>query len=182
MLTLISLERYRWTKTWWRTGEVIVQNSSRSWATKTAHLDKFTDDIISLGCTGQNVNGTVDWIGWDLDVGHGKTAYASTHIAIAAARMIRERVGQTWTEIRLSKSGKGVHVRRLLERPITLELCRQKAKGIANELGIRADPTALSRQAFWLWTRNAPESGFKLIEPAEYLAGRSGDQVPLNAG
>ena len=121
---------------------------------------------MALGCTGVTASGGVDWIGWDLDVGHGKTAYGSTFVAVQAARTIRDHVGHDTTEIRLSKSGSGVHIRTMLESVVDSTEAKSRAREIANVLGVRADPTALSRQAFWLWAAKPGKDGFRLIEPA----------------
>lgn len=162
-------EGHPWRACWFRLGEVIVSAGGKAWATKRAMHDPCPRDIEAIGCRGVNVRGLHDWVGWDLDVGHGHPAkqYGSTIVAIHAGRMIRQRAGPQ-TEIRLSKSGTGVHVRQLLNEPITTEQAQRHAKAIVDDLGLKADPTALSRQAFWLWCREPKPDSFKLIEAATF--------------
>jgi hypothetical protein len=150
---------------WFRLGEIIVQTPERSWATRNPH-ESCPNNVSALGCSGEDVRGKLSWLGFDLDVGHGKKSYATTFIAIQAARKIKERLGEP-TEIRLSKGGLGVHVRHMMDdRSHEQKEAGRIAKEIANELRIRADPTSLSRQAHWLWSRKRSPEGFKLVDPA----------------
>ena len=170
IFALLDEPRWAWAATWFRLGEVIVQTPEKSWATKTPTEDECPHALLALGCTGVGQRGAGnerDWIGWDLDVGHGKKSYQVTYVAIQAARLIKARMGP-WTEIRLSKSGRGVHVRTLLKNPVQLDEGPKIAKAVIDELGIRADPTALSRQAFWLCCAEPGENAFKCIEAATF--------------
>lgn len=120
-------------------------------------------DVQVLGCSGLNLSGKFDWIGWDVDVGHGATGYCSTHTAIHAGLRIREYMGDR-TEIRLSKSGRGVHVRHLCKDPVAN--AAEIAKEVAERLGVRADKSSLGRQVHYLWARKTVENSFRLIEAA----------------
>lgn len=158
-----------WLAAWFRLGEVIVQTPERSWATRKAYTDECPADLQAIGCTGLNARGLHDWVGWDLDVGHGRPEkqYGATFVAIQAGKMIRARAGPS-TEVRLSKSGKGVHVRHVLADPLPPTETASFARAIVHELGIKADATALSRQAFWLWCGSRVQDSFKLIEAADF--------------
>lgn len=152
-----------WTARWFRMGHVIIQSESRTWATTTPQEDRCPSDVVALGCTGQSTDGTVHWVGWDLDVGaHGVVSYETLPRAIFAARRLCRFLGDH-REIRLSKSGKGVHVRQLKEFA-TLSDTTQYAHDCAKKASIHADRTPLSRQAFWLWTADPADRAFELIE------------------
>jgi hypothetical protein len=154
-----------WAATWFRLGRIIVGVPGRSWEAESPQ-DLCPSNVETLGCTGANSNGNLSWIGWDLDVGHGITHYQNQETALADARKIRDAF-KGEAEIRLSKSGVGVHVRHLLREStpaIPAIHGKEIAKGIARKLGIKADPSALGRQAFWLWVRNPMPDAFKLIE------------------
>ena len=134
----------------------------KTWATKNPN-SPCPRDVQVLGCSGLNLSGTFDWVGWDLDVGHGDTSYSSTFAAVQAGKRIRLRMGER-TEIRLSKGGKGVHVRYLCEEPVPDAAV--VAKEIASELGVRADRSSLGRQVHYLWCRTPLVDSFRLIEAA----------------
>lgn len=168
LFELLAEPRWQWAAAWFRLGEVIVQAPGRAYATKKPCTDECPADVLALGSSGvTQVSGQYDWIGWDLDVGHGKASYSNTFVAIQAARKIKSKTGAN-TEIRLSKSGQGVHVRALFKSQVPLARGPQVAKEIVHELGIRTDPTALSRQAFWLWCANPGKDAFKRIEKAAF--------------
>ena len=156
---------WNWCAAWFRLKCIIVQAGGRSWEAKSPDAE-CPRDVDALGCTGESVTSRLDWIGYDLDVGHGKNAYLDTETALDDARRLRERLdGQL--EIRLSKSGAGVHCRHMLPFSSGLKFADAKAKALELTKGmmIRLDATPLGRQAFWLWARPPGPDGFKLIEP-----------------
>lgn len=172
---------WAWTMRWFRLNCIIVQTPGRVWQAKSAQ-DECPQAVQALGCSGISVLGHLDWVGWDLDVGHGTTSYPDPDAAIADARKLRDFLGGR-AEIRYSRSGKGVHIKHLLpffKRELTPDgkvvwpdgepppACAGPAlaKTIAAKVGLRADASPLGRQAFWLWTRNAHStpSAFQLIE------------------
>jgi hypothetical protein len=68
------------------------------------------------------------------------------------------------TEIRLSKGGRGVHVRHLFDEPVPDAAA--VAKDVVAKLGVRADRSSLGRQVHYLWCRNPLVDSFRLIEAA----------------
>ena len=155
--------RYPWTATWLRLKHIIVAVPELSWEAKSSD-EPCPFNATALGCRGITIRGMLSWVGWDFDVGHGKKQYPTTAAAIADAQRLRRRLDGR-AEIRLSKSGVGVHVYHLRmrdERPA--EDGPLIAKAAAKELGLRCDPTPLGRQAFWLWCRNRKPDSFRLIE------------------
>jgi len=157
-------ERHPWTGMWFRLGCIIASAGGRSWQAR-SYDDPCPHNVDALGCTGESISGRLSWFGFDLDVGHGRLRYPDTEAALVDARRIRDAL-QGRAEVRLSKSGIGVHVRHLL--PETPRLPADQgpliAKRLAARLNISADPSALGRQAFWLWTREPAVNAFKLIE------------------
>lgn len=153
---------WAWVTTWVRLGETCLVVPEKTWATKDPN-SLCPREVQVLGCSGLNLRGKFDWVGWDLDVGHGDTSYASTHVAIQAGKRIRAYMGDR-TEIRLSKGGRGVHVRHLLDNPV--EDAAVIAKEVSAKLGIRADRSSLGRQVHYLWCRKPLVDSFRLIEAA----------------
>ena len=168
-----------WTDLWWNSSQIIVsvpdwywdgyraewRLSDRkfdSWEVKDASL-YLPPTFTALGCSGLN-GGNETWVGWDLDVKHGGTCYQTTQDAIQDARQIRCFL-QGHAEIRLSKSGVGVHVRHKFEAPQVAGRAARFAKAIANKLNLKADPSALGRQCMWLWVKEPTAQSFQLIEP-----------------
>ncbi len=117
----------------------------------------------SLGWTGLTQSGTAQWIGFDLDVGHGAKSYATTEAAVVDAHRIREALAGN-AEIRLSRSGAGVHVRHWCA-PAGLSNADAKlfAKRLVKHLCVQADPSPLGRQCFYFWTATPGPDSFKLI-------------------
>lgn len=156
-------ENWQWAARWFRQGEVIICADGKTRAVRNIHKTFCPVNVQSLGCTGEGIDGKCHWIGWDLDVGHGAKQFGSTSAAILAGRMIKKVAGPA-TEIRLSKSGIGVHVRHLCQYD-TMKLGIERAKEIVSFAGVtRMDPTSISRQAHWLWSEKPGENGFKIIE------------------
>jgi hypothetical protein len=157
-------DRHRWPAMWFRLGCIIVSAGGRSWQVKSSD-DPCPANVDALGCTGTAATGRLSWIGFDLDVGHGRLSYSDTETALVDARRIRNAL-EGRAEIRLSKSGIGVHVRHLLPDAPVLPNDQGPviAKKLAAKLNVKADPAALGRQAFWLWTRTPAPNAFKLIE------------------
>ena len=162
---IVEQERWKWCATWFRLGEIIFEAPYDRGCVK--HPDtKYLNGMINLGCRGISHTGKLAWVGFDLDVSHGreKDKYESTDAALISARKIRDYL-KGHAEIRLSKSGHGVHVRHFVQTDRPGEDGAKIAKAIVKKLDIRADPSALGRQAHWLWTANPKPNSFKLIEP-----------------
>jgi len=175
-------EKNPWAAMWARLGEVIVQVPEGSpncrllrdgklhnvWSTKNLFAP-CPQDVLSLGCRGIDCKERLAWLFWDLDVGHGaeKDKYPDTETAITAARKLRDWL-QGRCEIRLSKSGLGVHCTHLMPNDDHAgSEGAMLAKLIARKNNLRCDPTALGRQCRWLWTRNPQPNSFKLIAAHE---------------
>lgn len=124
------------------------------------------EDLSRLGCRGDNIDGNLTFLFFDLDVGHGneKHKYDTTDEALETAYKIREFF-KGRASIRLSKSGKGVHVHHLVTGcEVPYEYGPVLAKGIANHLNIKCDHSVHGRQCCWFWERDAGPDAFKLIE------------------
>ena len=178
---LLEDPRWAWAATWFRLGEIIVQTPDRTWATRNPD-NPCPRDVTALGCRGITALGHLAWVGFDLDVVHGRQAYLDTETALADARRIRDAL-EGRAEIRLSKSGQGVHVRSLIPAPLAVyhrggltpeypegqpvpaSEGPRLAKTLARKLGLKADPSSLGRQSHWLWTSAPVPDAFKLIAP-----------------
>ena len=158
--------KHTWTARWMRLGCVTVKvaeprgpEGQQAWQAK--DIDKeLPKDAIALGCSGLSLAGTYDWIGWDMDVGHGPTSYVTREHAIADALRLREKL-KGCAEVRLSKSGKGVHIRHTLETPAANG--PELAKDFATRQFMRIDRSVCGRQCLDFWTRTPGDDSFKLI-------------------
>lgn len=157
-----------WVADWFRPGMVCVSRGGRAFEVKDPNALPEPD---ALGCGGWDSTGRLEWIGLDLDVGHGaeKDAYETTEQAVEAAGAVVDFVGGAG-EIRRSKSGVGIHIRVRIE-PLELGDTVRKgagyiAKWLASTCEIKCDPTVLGRQNLWFWAREAKEQGFKLERAA----------------
>lgn len=160
---IVNDSRWDWTYPWWRTGCVVVgTDTGRIWEVASPQ-DGIACNISQLGCSGHDENGSLEWIGFDLDVGHGSVFYPTADDALKDAYRLREALGEA--EIRRSKSGNGIHVRHLL--PLDCGLKKKDApriaKFVARKLELRADPAALGRQVFWLWAKQPNERSFESL-------------------
>ena len=177
---IIHTPRFAWTASWWGLNEVLIATSKRTWSTKNL-FQPLPKGVVSIGSTGSDPLGNLATVSWDLDVAHGRVAYHSTEAALQDARRIRD-IFEGAAEIRLSRSGLGVHVRYKLPRgpvvfpadggppqfpgwtPRPASDGPKIARAVAWKLNVRADPAALSRQGCWLWSLNTNANSFKLIE------------------
>lgn len=169
-IDLANTERWCWLAQWWPDGgpsSVIVGASDLTYDAKNGYAP-CPHDILSFGWNGSDAEGRLIWLGWDLDVGHGAQQYESTDLALVDAFRLRHFLRGN-AEIRLSKSGSGVHVRHRLPENANRPASDgpRIAKAIAAELGMKADPSALGRQAFWMWSANTSNHSFRLILPHE---------------
>jgi len=174
-----------WTAAWVRRGMICVMDLSRPKGKQSFELKgtALPTRFDAIGCGGWDEDGTLHWVGLDLDVGHGheKNAYESTEAAVAAALTVFEFTGGA-AEIRLSKSGVGVHVRvavKLPELPTPHpsplpqgergpERHGRKqapliAKWLAKTLEIKSDTAVLGRQNLWFWAAQPGARGFELV-------------------
>lgn len=161
-----------WVRDWFCPGMVCVSIGERAFELKDGSVPA---NAVSLGCGGWQAGGRLEWVGLDLDVGHGaaEDAYASTDEAVAAANSLVDFVGGAG-EVRRSKSGVGIHIRVRIE-PVELGESVRKvagyiAKWLAAACEIKRDPTVLGRQNLWFWNSQAKADGFKLERACE--AGR----------
>lgn len=186
-------EKHPWTALWWRRGCVVADTETGSFEFKEREGvppddQRVPRNILALGCAGWDAFGRLHWVGWDFDVGKGKVAkwqadlgmceYATRDDAIAAARRLRDALDRQ-AEIRLSRSGRGVHVRHLLPQDEASYIKRDKAsaiaRGVAAMLKIYTDPAQLGRQCLALWCRRPSPDSFRLIEEGVW----SGQLAPL---
>ena len=157
-----------WIADWWLQcgpSTVLVSAAGKTWDAKDPQA-VCPPEIQALGWGGADTSGRLIWIGWDLDVGHGKEQYESTDLALSDAFRIRD-LFEGHAEIRLSKSGVGVHVRHRLPDDVNRPADDGPgiAKAVASKLAVRADRSALGRQAFWFWTQETNADSFRLIYP-----------------
>ena len=157
-----------WTAEWWPlsgASTVLVSAAGKTWDAKDPQA-VCPPDIQALGWGGADRFGRLNWVGWDLDVGHGQQNYKSTDLALSDAFRIRD-LCEGNAEIRLSKSGLGVHVRHRLpdDENRLADDGPRIAKAVADKLSVRADRSALGRQAFWFWTHETNIDSFRLIHP-----------------
>ena len=165
VVDLCNQNAFTWLADWWFTNPstVILQAGGKTWDAKRVDVP-CPPGLVSLGWNGSSQD-RLHWVGFDLDVGHGTASYPDRDAAIKDARRLRDFFhGQA--EVRLSKSGEGVHVR----HKIPMDAHRSPADGsrlakrIAASLGLRADSSPSGRQAFWFWIREPLADSFKLIE------------------
>jgi len=154
-----------WTAQWVNNpGMVCVSTGGRSWELKNDAA--LPNDVAAVGCGGWDASGRLHWVGIDLDVGHGKpeSQYATRADAIDAATALREFVGGA-AEVRLSKSGNGVHVRVAIGGNITdgRNKARLIAWWLAKQLGLKCDHAVLGRQNLWFWARETAEFSFSCV-------------------
>ncbi|MBE7466717.1 MAG: hypothetical protein HS116_24880 [Planctomycetes bacterium] len=177
------MERHPWTEPWWQRGCLVIETPTSTFEVK--HVEGVVSaadapvpsNMTALSCAGWDDQHLLRWVGWDFDVGKGRPAkwqadlgmspYATTDEAITAARRLRDALDRR-AEIRLSRSGVGVHVRHLLGTEEGSHLKSHQAGHIARcvaaELKIYTDPAQLGRQCMALWCRNRKPESFRLIE------------------
>jgi len=154
-------KQWAWTMRWWRTYQVAVVAKGRSWSTEDIdqHIPR---GVQALGCQGRARSDALwDYVIFDLDVGHGRDSYQTLDAALAAADRIAGSLGSC--EVRLSKSGKGVHVRYVPPQPVADG--PGLAKQLAADLKVKTDRAVLGRQVQFIWTRTPKPDGFRLIRP-----------------
>ena len=160
-----------WTRRWLSPlpGMVVCATAERTFEARNLNIP-MPPQLQALGCGGWDRSGMVHWVGIDLDIGHGTQSYASLTAAICAAMCARQLVKGA-AEIRLSKSGQGVHIRVALAKGVSgrrpVSACI--AKWLARELDLKADASPLGRQNFWFWVRQPKPNGFALIAPSTTL-------------
>ena len=166
-IDLVNTLCWSWIASWWPPGDpssVIVQTPDQTWDAKNANAP-CPSDIQAFGWNGSDTQGRLIWVGFDFDIGHGAEQYASTDLAMSDAYRVRHFF-KGRAEIRFSRSGEGLHVRHRLpadtHRPASDGPLI--AKGINTELKLKADPTALGRQAFWCWTHESTPNAFRLVQ------------------
>ena len=155
-------EEHKWPAVWFRLGCVVVKTADRVWQVRTPD-DPCPNDVEALGCSGWSFSGRLDWVGIDLDIGHGTDAYKDVATAIEDARRFRDRRDGR-AEIRLSKSGNGVHIRCLTGPGYTKDDAKKVVLGMMDCCWMKADATPLGRQVFFLWARDLKPRAFELIE------------------
>lgn len=167
--SIMDLPGWEWTERWWQQGcLVLAADNDEAWEQK-AHGEIAPRNTVRAGCSGHDRKGRLAWVGWDLDVQHGGQSYETFNAALEDAYRIREVLEEA--EIRRSKSGDGIHIKYLLpeDSALTKEDGAKIAKYIAQKLKLKADPSNLGRQVFWLWQRDCNGKGFLVIEEQEKL-------------
>jgi hypothetical protein len=159
-----------WTRRWLSPlpGMVVCATPDRTFEARNLNIP-MPPQLLALGCGGWNKEKqNVHWVGIDLDIGHGSQSYVSLPMAICAAMGLRQFVKGA-AEIRLSKSGQGIHIRVALAEGVTggRPVAACIAKWLARELELRADASPLGRQNFWFWARQPGPRGFRLVSPCE---------------
>ena len=161
------INAHQWVQPWLRTGMICCSTPERTF--QASSLEMMTPSRLqALGCGGWDRDGSLHWAGLDLDVGHGEPSYPALTDAINAAERLRDFVGGA-AEIRLFKSGQGVHVRVALATPIAggRECAARIAKWLSRTLVLHADAAPLGRQNFWFWASQLAPHAFELITPCE---------------
>lgn len=159
-------EKNLWTSNWFRRGMLCVMEApGKSYELKNGGAPP---NPLAIGCGGWDIDNRLYWVGIDLDVGHGKTAYETTPAAIEEACKLREFVNHA-AEIRHSKSGAGIHIRvKIAGAPDNGRIIsRRIATWLTKQTGILADPSALGRQNLWLWAAETKPHSFELILEAQ---------------
>lgn len=125
------------------------------------------NQLVSLGCKGEDVDGNINFLFFDIDVGHGNNPCKTKQEAIEEGYRLR-KFFQGRADIHLSKSGQGVHVlHRITGCKIPYPMAPLLTKGIAKHLNLKCDTTPLGRQSVWLWTRDLSPCSFTPIEDQE---------------
>lgn len=156
-----ACQMHPWAARWFRLGQIIVQTPRKVYSTDDSEAE-CPNDVQALGSTSWNINKKLAWVFWDWDCGHGEDV--TQEQAIAEARTVRDYFNGA-CEIRLSKSGLGVHCAwQAPDESRPAEDGPKLAKAIAKKLNLRCDKAVLGRQARWLWVRDAKPNAFKLIE------------------
>lgn len=154
-----------WMTTWLNSNSVtvILRQNGSVFDAKSFNYP-MTDDIDRIGWSGLSTDGTAQWIGWDLDVGHGKNCSETFGQALLSAVRLWSRLEGN-AEIRVSTSGQGLHVRFLLPTQEQIHHA-QYAASIASKDIPGIDPTPTGRQAFWFWDRNPQPGAFRQLLPS----------------
>jgi hypothetical protein len=134
----------------------------RVWTTKNSDDLCPANNLYSLGCSGVNVDGTLRWVLFDLDVGHGGQAYESTEAAEEAGIALASRL-QGHAEVRRSRGGQGVHVCWMPPKVYPGDKGPALAKLIVQKTGIKVCASPLGRQIRWLWCAEEKPNAFKLV-------------------
>jgi len=156
-----------WARRWFAGGPVLCAACGKVFEAK--RLDVAAPgDLEALGCGGWTPQGRVNWVGLDLDVGHGSSPCDSPAAALKHATRVRSFVRGA-AEVRCSKSGQGIHVRVALAAGVNggREQAACLAKWLACTLALRADASPLGRQDFWFWAKQPAPHAFELITPCE---------------
>lgn len=160
-----------WCKPWVKRGMICVRvpaDDPKGFADFELKNRDVPNTALLVGSGGWDENGALHWVGVDLDVGHGqeKSKYQTREEAINTALQLRAFVNNA-AEVRLSKSGKGVHVRVAIEGVMAdgRTMAARIAKWLANTLEIKSDRTVLGRQNLWFWARERGEESFQEIAP-----------------
>ena len=190
-----DIEGWEWTRPWWHSRVVacVDNGTPKGNSFEVKNLDEpVPENIRNLGCLGFDDDG-VYWVGWDLDVGHGKNPCSSDVEAILEAQKLKAALGDRVeglpnaggeADIRRSKSGDGVHVKVMLPfdattkdgEPLAEDHVKAIVKGIALRLGLHDDKAAEGRQNFWMWTQD----GDPVLNDRSYVEISSQDKPLLD--
>jgi hypothetical protein len=161
---------WAWTDRLWQPREVIGMLPGGRALQFKSDADPCPQGLLHLGCSGFNGQ-FYEWLGVDFDVGHGSAPYASQADARAdAVRLLscfpgadRGANGPT-SEIRASKSGKGVHLYVMVgEHKLTRRADARMFLDYCLSLcpGVHPDKGPLGSQRFWLWSRKPAEGAHR---------------------
>ena len=109
----------------------------------------------------------VEWLGIDLDVGHGlkEDAYNSFGEALNAAKSVWESIPQFYG-VR-STSGQGIHLKLSVGHLRMYQSDgHQLLENIVHRFNLKCDKANLSRQTQNLWTRKPEVNSFEVLHPA----------------
>jgi len=168
------IRQSEWSAPWVKRGMICVQDLSRPKDKQAFELkgDTWPARVDAVGSGGWDETGALHWVGIDLDVGHGdeKQAYETRDDALDVAFRLREFVNNA-AEIRLSKSGNGVHIRVAIAGITTngRTLAPLIAKWLCRTLDVRCDQSVLGRQNLWFWSKDRSEHSFALVEACSGL-------------
>lgn len=164
-----------WRNFWVKRGMLCVQDLTAPAGKQCYEIknNNWPGNVDAIGCGGWDENDTLFWVGIDLDVitpdSHQKAqnTYETIDQAIENAFRIRDYVRNA-AEIRLSRSGNGVHVRILIHRLANgRRTARQIAWWVQKQLALKCDHAVLGRQNFWFWAKTINEKSFALIESCD---------------
>lgn len=157
-----------WLARWFNLAEIAIELRSPSgikkvWTTQNSDEQCPEKNLYSLGCSGVSITGALNWILFDLDVGHGREQYETTREAEDAGLKLAGSL-EGYAEVRRSRGGNGVHVCWQPEKLYKGDDGPKLAKFVIQRTGIKVCRAPLGRQIRWLWCAEQRPDSFKLVE------------------